>query len=386
LLHFPADDIEFTGAQRGRDAAPAWLHGRRRWIPYDSRRERSVSLAALSAWRPLVFLRECPMRVRRASAAVHRRYDSLRRDYAALRASLRKRGARRVRAISAALRAFIVGSRDTTRRRQALAATAGVQHCDRRVCAAASWCSGKPSNPSAGNLSTLALARRRRESHRPALAVPQALALLDARIRPVRLLENHGIAGNINPPFAPQTGDFVVMLDHDDTLAPFALHALARAAAARPDVEFLYSDCDKLDEKGHRCEPFFKPDWSPELLLGANYLEHVAVFRRSLVDRVGCWTRPAAAPAIGTSTSASPNTPRRSRMCRKSCITGGRRRRRRLRTFATNGHPARPGQGSPGPPAPASAAEPRVQFDDRHPIYNTTQAHVEDSGEPSSRW
>jgi GT2 family glycosyltransferase len=113
------------------------------------------------------------------------------------------------------------------------------------------------------------------------------LAAIDSRIQPVRLAENRGMAGNINSALQAANGDFVVMLDHDDTLAPFALHALARAVAARPDVDFLYSDCDKLDEKGQRCDPFFKPDWSPELLLGVNYLEHVAVFRRSLLDRVG---------------------------------------------------------------------------------------------------
>jgi len=112
-------------------------------------------------------------------------------------------------------------------------------------------------------------------------------AALDSRIQPVRLAENRGMAMNINVALHAATGDFLVMFDHDDTLAPFALHALASAVRADPEVDLLYSDCDKLDERGRRCDPFFKPGWSPELLLSANYIEHVVAFRRALLERVG---------------------------------------------------------------------------------------------------
>src|SRR5262249_27521009 len=113
------------------------------------------------------------------------------------------------------------------------------------------------------------------------------LASADPRIRPIRLPANRGIAGNTNEGLRAATGDFVVMLDHDDTIAPFALYAMALAIRERPDADFSSPDADKLDERGRRCEPFFKPDWSPELLICCNYLDQLAVFRRSLLDRVG---------------------------------------------------------------------------------------------------
>src|SRR5207245_10632230 len=83
------------------------------------------------------------------------------------------------------------------------------------------------------------------------------------------------------------TGDFVALLDHDDTLAPFALHEIAAAVNEHPDADFLYSDEDKLDQGGERVEPNFKPDWSPETLRSRNYVCHLTVLQRSLVEEIG---------------------------------------------------------------------------------------------------
>ena len=54
-----------------------------------------------------------------------------------------------------------------------------------------------------------------------------------------------------------------------------------------PDLDLVYTDEDKLDERGSRVEPFFKPDWSPDLLLSMNYICHLAVVRRSLMESAG---------------------------------------------------------------------------------------------------
>ncbi len=123
-----------------------------------------------------------------------------------------------------------------------------------------------------------------KEHVRPIL---QKFAAQDSRIQ-VRFLEtNLGIAGNSNAALALATGDFVALLDHDDTLAPFAFHEMATAIAADPRAEFLYSDEDKLDTAGERVEPNFKPDWSPETLLSRNYICHLLVLKRDLVERIG---------------------------------------------------------------------------------------------------
>ena len=115
----------------------------------------------------------------------------------------------------------------------------------------------------------------------------EAFVKQDARIKLQFLENNLGIAGNSNAALALATGDFVALLDHDDLLAPFALHELATAIAANPHAEFFYSDEDKLDTAGVRVEPNFKPDWSPETLRSRNYICHLLTLKRSLVERIG---------------------------------------------------------------------------------------------------
>ncbi len=109
---------------------------------------------------------------------------------------------------------------------------------------------------------------------------------LDDRIAVVRQ-ENAGIAVNTNAAVARGTGEWVLFLDHDDTLEPHALAALALRIKERPECDFIYSDEDKLDSSGSLVNPFFKPDWSPDLLRSVNYVTHLTALRRSLFDRVG---------------------------------------------------------------------------------------------------
>jgi GT2 family glycosyltransferase len=109
----------------------------------------------------------------------------------------------------------------------------------------------------------------------------------DSRIKVAFLPANGGIVGNSNAALGLATGDFVALLDHDDTLAPFALHEIIAAVNEHPDADFLYSDEDKLDQGGERVEPNFKPDWSPETLRSRNYVCHLTVLRRSLVESIG---------------------------------------------------------------------------------------------------
>lgn len=113
-------------------------------------------------------------------------------------------------------------------------------------------------------------------------------AALDPRIRYRRLESNAGISGNTNRALEMATGEFVALLDHDDTLSVHAMAEVAIAVDATPDVDLIYSDEDKLSEDGAtRSLPVFKPDWSPDMLLGGNYITHLTVIRRALVGELG---------------------------------------------------------------------------------------------------
>lgn len=110
----------------------------------------------------------------------------------------------------------------------------------------------------------------------------------DARIRVTWLGENLGIAGNSNAALHMATGDFVLLFDHDDVLAPFALYEIVSKLNENQALDIVCFDEDKITADGQtRLQPMFKPAcWSPELMLSANYLMHSAV-RRSLIEAVG---------------------------------------------------------------------------------------------------
>src|SRR5207237_8561517 len=90
------------------------------------------------------------------------------------------------------------------------------------------------------------------------------LAASNSQIRVVHREQNGGIVAASNDALAMARGEFVVLLDHDDTLHPDALELVAEALDADPEVDYLYTDEDKLDANGLHVGPFFKPDWSPE--------------------------------------------------------------------------------------------------------------------------
>ena len=114
----------------------------------------------------------------------------------------------------------------------------------------------------------------------------QRLARSDARIR-YRKISNGGIAHNTNEALALSAGVFVAFLDHDDVLSRYALAEVVVALDSVPGADVVYSDEDKLSDDGRRRQaPFFKPDWSPELLLCVNYITHLVVVRASLIQRI----------------------------------------------------------------------------------------------------
>ena len=118
-------------------------------------------------------------------------------------------------------------------------------------------------------------------------AILDEYVALDPRIRAAHLPCNHGIAGASGHGLSRATGEFVAFLDHDDELAPEALCEVAKLLNRDPDLDLIYTDEDKLGPDGQRVEPFFKPDWSPDLLLSMNYITHLSVLRRSLLDEMG---------------------------------------------------------------------------------------------------
>jgi O-antigen biosynthesis protein len=111
----------------------------------------------------------------------------------------------------------------------------------------------------------------------------------DARVKLVERPAPGGIVAASNDALAMATGEFVVLVDHDDRLEPDALARVDDALRADPRIDYLYTDEDKVADDGSVYDVFHKPDWSPERLRAQNYCTHLSVLRRSVVGRVGAF-------------------------------------------------------------------------------------------------
>ena len=98
---------------------------------------------------------------------------------------------------------------------------------------------------------------------------------------------NQGIALTTNDALAMAKGDYVALLDHDDELSIDALYENAKVINHTPSVGLIYSDEDKMDMQGKREEPYFKPDYSPDLLHTNNYICHFSVIKKTIAVDIG---------------------------------------------------------------------------------------------------
>lgn len=109
----------------------------------------------------------------------------------------------------------------------------------------------------------------------------------DSRIKVVFREENGHICEATNSALSIAEGEYIGLLDNDDELANDALFEVVKLLQSNPDLDLIYSDEDKIDKFGKRMDPTFKPDWSPDLLMGTNYICHFGVYRRSIIEKIG---------------------------------------------------------------------------------------------------
>ena len=110
----------------------------------------------------------------------------------------------------------------------------------------------------------------------------------DERIKYRYIGENLGISGNTNKAVEMATGDFIVLCDHDDLITPDALFEFAKEIVSDKEVDSIYSDEDKIDEKSYDVfDPSFKPDFNIDMLRSQNYICHLYGVRRELVEKYG---------------------------------------------------------------------------------------------------
>ena len=115
------------------------------------------------------------------------------------------------------------------------------------------------------------------------------LTAMDERIVVKLNKNNQGIAGASNDAVELTNGDYVGLLDHDDELSIDALYENAKVINEFSDVGLIYSDEDKVTMEGVRVDPYFKPDYSPDLLDSNNYVCHFSVISQKVIEKIGAF-------------------------------------------------------------------------------------------------
>ena len=99
--------------------------------------------------------------------------------------------------------------------------------------------------------------------------------------------KNGMISEASNTAISMAKGEFIALVDNDDLVEKDALYYVVEALNQNKKLDMIYSDEDKIDFKGKFMEPHFKPDYSPDTLMGVNYICHLCVLRKRIVDKLG---------------------------------------------------------------------------------------------------
>lgn len=133
----------------------------------------------------------------------------------------------------------------------------------------------------------LCLADGSDSSHADVGTICAECANADPRIRYQKLEKNLGISGNTNACIDMSTGDYIALFDHDDLLHPAALFEVMQAIC-NEGADFIYTDESTFHKKPSDAYfHHFKPDFAPDNLRANNYICHLSVFSRVLLEKAG---------------------------------------------------------------------------------------------------
>lgn len=108
------------------------------------------------------------------------------------------------------------------------------------------------------------------------------------KIKVIYREKNGHISEATNTALEHSTGEYITFLDCDDVLSVNALSEVVKLLNENPELDFIYSDEDKIDDDGlNRHMPHFKSDWAPDTLMAHMYTCHLGVYRRSIAVEIG---------------------------------------------------------------------------------------------------
>jgi len=96
---------------------------------------------------------------------------------------------------------------------------------------------------------------------------------------------NGHISKSSNSALALAYGEYIAFMDHDDELSVNALYEVVKTINQNKNIKLIYSDEDKIDEQGKRFDPHFKSDWNPDMFFSQNYISHLTVIKKNIIDK-----------------------------------------------------------------------------------------------------
>ena len=126
----------------------------------------------------------------------------------------------------------------------------------------------------------------------PLTSFLKSLEAGDERIKVAYNEQALQISENTNAGIEIATGAYIAFADHDDELTPHALFECVKALNKDRKIRLIYSDEDKMSMDGHKFfQPHFKSDYNPDLLCTVNYICHLFVVQREILDQVGTFRK-----------------------------------------------------------------------------------------------
>ncbi|HHD82338.1 MAG TPA: glycosyltransferase family 2 protein [Campylobacterales bacterium] len=116
----------------------------------------------------------------------------------------------------------------------------------------------------------------------------ETLKSYDKKYEKVKVIyrdQNGHISAASSSALSLASGDYIVLFDHDDMLASFALYEVVKLLNNNDNLKLIYSDEDKIDEENNRFSPHFKSDWNKDMFLSQNYISHLTVIHKDILDK-----------------------------------------------------------------------------------------------------
>src|SRR5579875_1209360 len=111
----------------------------------------------------------------------------------------------------------------------------------------------------------------------------------DLAVKLVRHPVNRGLGAARNTGVSCCSSDMILMLDADNELRPAGLGRLVRALESQPSAAFAYGILDTFDSDGPKGLLSIY-GWEPSRLAAGNYIDALALVRRSALEAVGGYT------------------------------------------------------------------------------------------------